>query len=108
MKDLILDNPEGMVSTIDINLEYHWTDLTNKLTSKIDADYETYFLLSSKNKNIVPRAGYYLGYLIAKEIGETKSISEMAQMKHTEILPLIKWTIDKLRKEKVKGTFKNN
>jgi hypothetical protein len=73
--------------------------LTKKLTSRSDADYEAYFLMSSKDKKIVPRAGYYLGYLIAKEIGKTKSVSDMAQMKPGEILPLLKTTIEKLGDE---------
>ncbi len=107
MKDLMLDLPEGMVSRIDKNLDYHWADLTKKMTSRSDADYEAYFLMSSKDKKIVPRAGYYLGYLIAKEIGKTKSVPEMAQLKPDEILPLLKAAIEKVRKGKTKGIFKN-
>ncbi len=100
MKDLILDLPEGMVRKIDKSLDEHWADLTKKLNSKSDIDYETYFLMSSKDKKIVPRAGYYLGYLLAKEVGKTKSVNEMAQMKPNEVLPLLKLALKTVRKEK--------
>jgi hypothetical protein len=107
MTDLMLDVPEGIVSRIDKNLDYHWVDLTKKLTSTSNADYEAYFLMSSRDKKIVPRSGYYLGYLIAKEIGKTKSIPEMAQMKQDEILPMLKSAIEKVQKDQTKGVFKN-
>lgn len=96
-KDLMLDLPEGMVRDIHKSISFHWNDLNSKLTSTNDIDYETYFLFSSKDKKVVKRAGYYLGYLIAKEIGKTKSISEMAQLKSDEILPLIKKAIGVFR-----------
>ena len=106
MKDLMLDLPEGMICEIDANINYYWMDLTKRLTSKSEVDYETYFLLSSKHKNIVRRAGYYLGYLLAKEIGRTRSVPEMAQMRSDEILPLLKATIAKIQKLKIKSNTK--
>ncbi len=93
----MLDLPKGMIGKINERLDDHWADLTAKLTSKSEVDYETYFLMSSKNKKVVTRAGYYLGYLLAKEIAKTMSISEMAQMKIQDVLPLIQSTIEKLR-----------
>lgn len=105
MKDLMLDIPEGMVSRIDNQLEFHWDDLSKKLESKTDADYETYFLMSSKDKKIIPRSGYYLGYLIAVELGKDRSVAELAKLKPTEILPLMKTAISRLRANKVKGKF---
>ncbi len=106
MKDLMLDLPEGMIGKIQANIDYHWMDLTEKLTSKNEVDYETYFLLSSKDKKIVKRAGYYLGYLLAKEIGRTRSVPQMAQMRSDEILPLLKATIGKIQKLKSKPNTK--
>jgi hypothetical protein len=106
IKDLILDIPVGMISRIDNQLDFHWHDLNKKLESKSDADYEAYFLMSSKDKKIVPRSGYYLGYLIAMELGKSRSVPEMARLKHAEILPLMKTAISKLRADKAKGYFK--
>lgn len=106
LKELMLDLPAGMVERIDANLDYHWADLNKKLNSKDESDYRTYFLMASKDTKIVIRAGYYLGYLIAKEIGKTKSLREMAQLKSYEILPLIKSEIQKLRSKRI-GSNKN-
>lgn len=100
MKDMMLDLPEGMVKRIDGDLNYHWKDLKSKMTSKKDDDYETYFLMSSKGKRITTRAGYYLGYLLAKDLGKTKSLPELAQMNPKEILPMLEKKMVELSKAK--------
>lgn len=103
-KDMMLDFPAGMVTDTHKTIGFHWADLTSKLTSTADGDYESYFLFSSKNKKIVKRAGYYLGYLIAKEIGQTKSLSEMAKLDPNVLLPLIRKAIEKLKTDKSMST----
>ena len=95
-KDLMLDLPEGMVKRINSDLAYHWKDLRSKMTSTKDEDYETYFLMSSKGKRITSRAGYYLGYLLAKELGKTKTLPELAQMNPKEILPALEQKMDEM------------
>jgi len=93
LKEMLLGLPEGMTEDIKKTWDYHWKDLSSKLTSAKDEDYESYFLFSSKHKKIIKRAGYYLGYLIAEEIGKTKTVTEMAKMSSNEVLPLIKKAI---------------
>lgn len=97
LREMLLGLPEGMTEDIRKEWDYHWKNLTSKLTSTKDDDYETYFLFSSKHKKIIKRAGYYLGYLIAEEIGKTKSISEMAKMSPNEVLPLMKKAIQTIQ-----------
>jgi hypothetical protein len=53
--------------------------------------------MSSKGKTVVPRAGYYLGYRLAQELGKTRSLTELAQPKPNEILPLLRKTIETVR-----------
>ncbi|MBY0471561.1 hypothetical protein K2X30_10380 [bacterium] len=89
MKDLILDLPEGMIPKIKKDLAFHWSDLASKLTSRDADDHKSYFRLSSENKKVVVRAGYYLGYLLAQEIGKTMSLSEMAQLDEAHLVPLL-------------------
>lgn len=96
LTDLMLDFPVGMVKDINKSAAYHWNDLSSKLTSRKDDDYESYFLFSSKNKKITKRAGYYLGYLIAKEIGKTKSVVDLAKMDAKEILPMLEAEMAKM------------
>ena len=56
--------------------------------------------MSSKNKRITTRAGYYLGYLLTKDLGKTKSLPELAQMNPKQILPMLEKKIDELAKAK--------
>lgn len=42
------------------------------------------------------RSGYYLGYLLAKEIGKDMAISEMAQLEKAKLRMLIIINIKKL------------
>lgn len=100
-KDLLLDLPEGMVKRIENDIAFHWNDLKSKLKSTNEDDYESYFSVSSEETRIVTRAGYYLGYLLAKEIGKTKSLSEMAQMEINAILPTLEEKIEELCSEGV-------
>ncbi len=94
--ELLLDIPSSMVDKINSDITYHWQDLKSKLNSNKNEDYITYFLLSSKNEQIVQRAGYYLGYLLAKNIGKTYSLQEMAQLKPKQVHSLLKVHINKM------------
>jgi len=95
IEDLMLG--QDLVRDVNKSLDKHWINLHSNLESTTDKDYETYFLVSSKNPSIVKRAGYYLGYLLAKEVGKTKTINEMAKMSKSEVLPLIQKTIKTLQ-----------
>ena len=86
----------GMVSAIDSKLAWHWKHLSARLDSTDPADYESYFLGSSKSTDVVGRAGYYLGYKVAAEVGKTMSLSQMAQLKVADVYPLVKATVQTL------------
>ena len=98
--DMLLDLPEGMVKRINNDFAFHWQDLSSKLESKDEKDYRHYFLMNSKHKRIVTRAGYYLGFLVVQEIGKTKTLSEMANMEYEEILPAIKKAMESIKPAK--------
>jgi hypothetical protein len=88
---------KSVITNINKNIEFYWKDILAKLESRDENEYEKYFLMSSTDKKIVNRAGYYLGYLIAKEAGKTKSMSELVKLKPDETVALLKRTIDSLR-----------
>lgn len=87
--ELLLNYPAGMVDDIERNALRHWLDLQSKLSSSSDADYETYFLTSSTNTDIVIRAGYYLGYLLVQQVSKSMTTSQMIQLKAEHVLPLL-------------------
>jgi hypothetical protein len=96
--DLMLDIPEGMIEAINEDRKYHWNKLLSKIDSTGEEDYEMFFLFSSKDKRLVKRSGYYLGYLLAKEIGKDMTISEMAQLEKAKLRELIIKNIANLSK----------
>ena len=96
--DLMLDIPNGMIEGINKDREYHWNKLLSKIDSIGEEDYEMFFLFSSMDKRLVKRSGYYLGYLLAKEIGKDMTIPEMAQLEKAKLRELIIKNIRKLSK----------
>jgi TorA maturation chaperone TorD len=55
-------------------------ELRAKLDSKSPEDYQTFFLGNSQRKDLPARSGYYVGYLVARELGRTRSLPELARM----------------------------
>ncbi len=96
--DLMLDIPEGLKHNCDKNLQFLFKTLSTRLNSGLDKDYESFFLLSSQNLTIPRRAGYYLGYLIAKEIRKHFSLDQMIHFSNERALKQIKFALDALTK----------
>jgi len=42
--------------------------------------YQTCFLGNSARKDIPPRSGYYVGLLIARELGKSHNLQQFAEM----------------------------
>jgi len=55
-------------------------ELRARLDSKSPEDYKTFFLGHSQRKDIPARSGYYVGYLVARELGRTRSLPELARL----------------------------
>ena len=62
-------------------------DLLARLDSAEKSDYARYFL-GGQELDIPPRSGYYLGYLVASEAGQTRSLEELAAMTPAEVRAL--------------------
>lgn len=91
--EISLDCPTNLVPACEKDINFLWNTALKFLTMKDDAAYKTFFLLSSQDVRIPKRAGYYLGYLIAKELAKSHSLHQLAQMNASTILPLIEATI---------------
>lgn len=100
IKDIMLDIPSGLVEKCVANKDFLWTDLEAKLLSDKEEDYEIYFMMEETHPNVPRRAGYYFGYLIAKELGRTLSLEELVALRDPDLLPKIKSSIERLRTEK--------
>ena len=61
-----------------------------KLDSTKDEDYPPLFQgRPNSGAPFPPRYGYYVGYLVAKDLGRTRSLKQLAALKAAEVKPLI-------------------
>ncbi|KFI07378.1 hypothetical protein [Massilia sp. BSC265] len=79
--ELLLDFPPNLVADTRKALGRALEDLHGKLDSEDRTDYAGLFYGSGGDKTGLPaRRGYYLGYLVAEEIGKTMSMQQMAKL----------------------------
>lgn len=104
--ELMLDVPEGTVTLIKAKLPDLLLGLQSELGHTIESEndptYAKYFLLSSEDKLVPKRAGYYLGYIIIKNAAKGRSLKELAQMNKDEALIFLKSSLAELIKNNKK------
>ncbi|MBB1302283.1 MAG: DUF2268 domain-containing putative Zn-dependent protease [Pseudoalteromonas rhizosphaerae] len=89
--ELMLNIPDSMIKNVRSRLLYSLTDLKRKFYSKNPEIYSSFFNFRKDETNLPYRRGYYLGYILVKEIGKDYSIEELAKMeKKTVELLLLK------------------
>lgn len=96
--ELSLDNPNGLMQKCELLMPRLVDDITPKLMSNTADDYQTYFYGSSKHEWIPKRAGYCLGYKIAKTASTTQSLQTLVKLRGTEVLQIINWALRELAK----------
>jgi hypothetical protein len=57
---------------------------------------EALFSFSRLNPNIPPRAGYYIGYLAARQAGKTRSLTELAHLSPAQVRPVLEEALQAL------------
>lgn len=70
-----------------------------ELDSLSPAVYTKWFLTRSKDSVVPTRAGYYLGLLVAREIGATRSLRQMSRLTEAQVRPLIVAALTRLAKQ---------
>lgn len=65
----------ALLEQVEQNLENDDPELINK-----------FFALSSRDEQVPVRAGYYLGYLLVREVAPGRSLTELAEMQTPQIL----------------------
>lgn len=102
----MLDIPSGLVRACEDDIDFLWSDLETLLDSSDEIAYEKYFLFSSNDIRVPKRAGYYLGYLIAKDLAQTYSLSTLVKMNANQLRSLIGETISShTKKHKIRPSF---
>jgi len=92
--DILLDVPSDLVGKCEKDINFLWNDVFRLLQSTKNEDYVKYFLLASLDPRIPRRAGYYLGYLVAKELAKTYRLDELAKLDPSEVQRLVSETVE--------------
>lgn len=96
--DMLLDLPSGMVPDTQKNLARAWQDLQGKLESGDSEAYSGLFLRRGDKTGLPARRGYYLGYLVAQEIGKKYSLQQMAKLECGAAREAVFAAVDSLRR----------
>ena len=86
---LLLTKPEPLRAEVDAHLKDAVCDTRALLSSSNNADIEALFSFSRLNPNVPPRAGYYIGYLAARQAGKTRSLTELAHLSPAQVRPVL-------------------
>ena len=86
---LLLDMPAPIRPPVDANRAAAVCAVAPLLDSTKEDDYAALFYSSSHLPNFPARMGYYIGYLVAAELGKTRSLRQLAEFNPAEVRPLI-------------------
>lgn len=83
-------------------VETHRTEALCAVRSRLDStdqkDVEPLFMGGTKplSPDLPPRFGYYVGYLVAQDLGRTRSLKQLAALKNDEVRQLIEQSLDRM------------
>ena len=86
---LLLTQPEPLRAQIDARLRDSVCAVSERLASKSESDWEALFSFKRLNAAMPPRAGYYIGYLTARQAGKTRSLSDLAHLSQGEARAIV-------------------
>lgn len=93
---LLLEFPEPIIPATEAQLGAALTDLRARLSSTDGKDLGRLFSTSEDPSGLPVRRGYYLGFLVAEELGRTRDLPALARLSHEEARPLIDAALDTL------------
>lgn len=86
---LLLDEPAPIRPAVDANRTAAVCAVKPLLDSTKEEEYASLFYGSSHLPGFPARMGYYIGYLVAADLGQTRSLRELGTLKPAEVRPLI-------------------
>jgi hypothetical protein len=93
---LLLTQPEPIRAEVDVHLNESVCAARKRLSSKQESDMEALFSFKRLSANIPPRAGYYIGFLAAKQAAKTRSLVELAHLSPAQVRPVLEQALDAL------------
>ena len=87
--ELVLDEPGPIRPAVEADRGRAVCAVARRLESTTDDDFGALFLADDNLPGLPPRLGYYIGYLVAADIGRTRNLHQLAAMDMMEVRPLI-------------------
>lgn len=100
---LLLTVPEPIRGQVDAHMEEAICAVKSRLDSSAAEDLRALFSFSRLSPDIPPRAGYYIGYLVARNIGANRPIGELGRLSQAQVRPLIEQALGELASCKALG-----
>ncbi|MGI4720610.1 MAG: hypothetical protein ACRYGO_08915 [Janthinobacterium lividum] len=95
--ELLLDLPHGLVPDTRRQMRRALDDLHAKLDSTDREAVAGLFERRGDRTGLPARRAYYLGYLVAEEVGKTMSMREMAKLDCEAVRPVVVAAVERLR-----------
>jgi hypothetical protein len=93
---LLLTVPEPIAPAVEANLQEAVCTARARLDSREGSDMQALFSFQRFNERLPPRFGYYVGLLVAREVGRGRSLRELAHLSNGEVRPLIEESLARL------------
>jgi len=96
-KEMLLDLPESTVAKTEAQLPAAFEQLEQVLAKDDEALYPPLFQFKKDQTGLPPRRGYFLGYLVAREIGKTRDLRALAKLSCHDAHDLVFSTVHALK-----------
>ncbi|KQV90096.1 hypothetical protein ASD15_25835 [Massilia sp. Root351] len=102
-QEMLLDLPKGSADLVRSRIYASLAQLEQVLDSGDRQQFASLFLMDGRSEGgLPPRRGYMLGYLIAQELGKSRSPAQLAKLSCAEARPLMAAAIRSLQQQPLK------
>jgi hypothetical protein len=92
----ILGRPEDLAEQTKPLLPQIARELLENMDSTSPDLYQAFFLSGGPRKDLPPRSGYYVGFLICREIGQSHNLQQLAQMNGESLHSTVRKMLQKM------------
>jgi hypothetical protein len=90
---MLLTLPRPIRPEVDANMNLAVCTALARLDSEDETEYAQFFFGNANVEGLPPRAGYYVGYLVAKEAGRTRTLQQLAHLSAAEARPIVETSL---------------